>query len=115
MKKTASTLMVNDIVFIPSIHSLREYRVTEIKQSECGIQVGLDDYSYRINYSDYNAAISTNLKFDRKKVVIIRKEDALKKQQELRLERLKELQEKSDNALKDVNDFVNKYFHPHNL
>jgi len=111
MKATANTLNVGDKVYYPEVGEIREYKVVKIEKDHAGIKVGTDWYYYAdFSYAKHNAAISTVLKYKDERILYIRHEDALSKQKELQIAKLKHFQRAAEVSLKALNEFTLKYF-----
>lgn len=112
MAKTANTVNVGDMIYHPIVDEIEEIPITSIVKSEKGIEIGANKWGIRLKESEYNAAISTELKFidsDHHRY-FLNLEDAKNHQRKLQEKRLKYLQEKAHEALQHLNKFTLKYF-----
>ena len=111
--KTVNTLNVGDKVYYPTVEEIKIETVFKIEKTVSGLRVGLQNMYYTLEDSEYNAAISTVVKnrgLSSRTIFYIRMEDAIAEQRKLRVAALKKLQDKTNAALAELNEFTNKYF-----
>ena len=116
MRKTANTVNIGDMLYMPTIEDVVQFQIANIEKSNRGIKMGSSGcHGIDLDDSIFNAAIAIEVKFKstyRKGPFYLNIEDAQAKQYELRCLELTSMQRKAEKALSDLNSFTIKYFLP---